>query len=218
MDYVDFLILENEQNQEIAYHSIAASLLHLYVGAGDTLTNTMRWMCVILSLHPEVQEKCYAELNACYEANQKYAEKKCPYVQATLEETFRFRPVGDSLPHMVSADLTIDGTKVKKGTVIQASLTAIMHNPLYFKDPEKFNPDRFISSGKFVRDPKVCVFSTGLRNCVGKKLAQMEFFSFAAHLLHKLKLIHVKGDLTPVKHNSLLKPGNFQVQFISRSQ
>ena len=68
-----------------------------------------------------------------------------------------------------------------------------MHDSKHFKNPENFNPDRFIKDGNFVRDPRVCVFSSGLRNCVGKKLAQQEFFSFASHILHKFKLEHVKG-------------------------
>ena len=74
-----------------------------------------------------------------------------------------------------------------------ASLTAIMHDPKHFHQPEVFDPSRFIKDGQFVRDPRVCVFSTGLRNCVGKKLAQQEFFSFAAHILHKFRLEHVQG-------------------------
>ena len=79
--------------------------------------------------------------------------------------------------------------------VMTASLTAIMHDSKHFKQPENFNPDRFIKDEKFVRDPRVCVFSSGLRNCVGKKLAQQEFFSFAAHILHKFQLEHVQGNI-----------------------
>jgi len=194
-DYVDYLILENRKNADIGYHSIAGSILHLYLGAGDTLTNTMRWLCIILSLHPEVQTKCHAELEKCYDENQFYLEKECPFVCATLEEVFRFRPVGDTLPHYTSKDISFQGRTIPKKTVITASLTAIMHDPKHFNHPEKFNPSRFIKNGKFSRDPRVCVFSTGLRNCVGKKLAQQEFFSFAAHTLHKFRLEHAQGKL-----------------------
>ena len=55
-----------------------------------------------------------------------------------------------------------------------------MQNPAIFTDPEKFVPDRFIKNGEFVNDVRVCVFSLGLRNCVGKQLAISEYFIFAA--------------------------------------
>ena len=148
--------------------SIAMTLLVFYLGAGDTLPQTMRWFSLILSIHGDIQQKCYEELEACYDNHQKYVEKHCPYLCATLEEVFRFRPVGDAPMHVTSADAKVDGKLIKKGTKVQAALTAIMHDPVHFDNPDQFNPNRFLNrNGEFVRDPHVCVFSTGLRNCVG---------------------------------------------------
>ena len=75
-----------------------------------------------------------------------------------------------------------------------------MHDPKHFQRPEVFDPSRFIKDGQFVRDPRVCVFSVGLRNCVGKKLAQQEFFSFAAHILHKFRVEHVQGKFGKIQN------------------
>ena len=138
--------------------SMLISKIQLYVGAGDTLTNSMRWMCLILSLNQDIQQKCFTELDACYEVKQKYDEKLCPYVQATLEEVFRFRPVSDSLPHLTATEVDIDGVRIKKGTVIIGSFTAIHHDPKNFEDPHLFKPERFLSNGRFVRNPKVICF------------------------------------------------------------
>ena len=45
-------------------------------------------------------------------------------------------------------------------------------DPVHFPDPERFIPDRFVQpDGSFLNDPRVCVFSIGLRNCIGKQLA-----------------------------------------------
>ena len=75
------------------------------------------------------------------------------------------------------------------------SIISITHDPKHFYQPEIFNPDRFIQNGKFMRNPRVCVFSTGLRSCIGKKLAQQEVFSYAAHVVHHFKLEHIEGKL-----------------------
>jgi len=38
-----------------------------------------------------------------------------------------------------------------------------MHNPENFKNPEKFNPERFLDeNGRFQTDVRVCPFSVGL--------------------------------------------------------
>ena len=43
-----------------------------------------------------------------------------------------------------------------------------MRDPKNFANPSKFIPDRFMKDGQFENDPKVCGFSVGLRNCIGK--------------------------------------------------
>ena len=136
-DFIDYLILENRRNEDIGYSAISGSILHLgcpgmffhnkyqsntlvqlFLGAGDTLTNTMRWLCLILSLHPEVQKKCHTELEKCFDEYQVYLVLKsvCPYVCATLEEVFRFRPVGDSLAHYTSEEISVKGVTIPKKT------------------------------------------------------------------------------------------------------
>merc|ERR1719378_817011 len=72
--------------------------------------------------------------------------------------------------------------------MIQASLTAVMHDPENFDDPLIFKPERFVKNGNFEGDVRVCVFSTGLRNCVGKQLAQDTYFRFAAKILENFKI------------------------------
>ena len=198
-DFLDFLILENRQNHDIGYSSITLS---------------MRWMSLILSLYTDVQERCFDELDRCYDQYRQYREDACPYLCATLDEIFRFRPIGDSLPHLTSEPVDIGDHLIMPGTMVRGSFTAIMHDPANFDSPDQFNPSRF--NGRFVRDPRVCIFSTGLRNCIGKKLAQVEFFSFAAHIIHRFQLVHVNGNLTPTAHNLLLKAGDFRVKFITR--
>ena len=63
-----------------------------------------------------------------------------------------------------------------------------MHNPSNFPEPQKFIPDRFIKNGAFENDVKVCGFSLGLRNCIGKQLAIEEYFIFASNMVKAFRL------------------------------
>jgi len=57
--------------------------------------------------------------------------------------------VTDSLPHLCIQDTNVDGTLIKKGSVVMASLLAVMHNPKDFPEPEEFKPERFFENGQF---------------------------------------------------------------------
>ena len=118
-DYMDYLILEARENEEIGYESIAITMWALYVGGGDTLATTMRWLCCVLAAYPDIQQKCFAELDKCYSENGKFVSEKCPYFNAVLLENFRFRPVGDSLLHKCIQDTEVGGYLIKKGTFVQ---------------------------------------------------------------------------------------------------
>lgn len=81
-----------------------------------------------------------------------------------------------------------------------------MHDPENFEDPLIFKvfilylitpnlirkkyvqPERFVENGNFEGDVRVCVFSIGLRNCVGKQLAQDTYFRFASKILENFKI------------------------------
>ena len=91
--------------------------------------------------------------------------------------------------------------------MILGSLTSVMHDPKNFSEPSKFIPDRFIDeNGEFVNDPKVCGFSVGLRNCIGKSLAIEEYFVFATSMVENFEIKRFNNvfDLNTVQ---ILKTG-----------
>ena len=146
-------------------------------------------------------------------------------------ENFRVFPVADTLPHQATADTHLDGYLIAKNSGIQGSLTGIMNNPKYFKDPERFIPDRFVKNGKFEKDIRVCPFSLGLRNCIGKQLARSEYFKFTIEvgfsqyytgqiifvkIIKNFKLVKTSGSLEPARHGALLMPKPMKIKFSPR--
>jgi cytochrome P450 len=62
------------------------------------------------------------------------------------------------------------------------------HDPENFHDPNSFNPERFIKDGKFEGDIRVCSFGVGLRSCIGKQIATIQYFIFATKIVSKFKI------------------------------
>ena len=74
-----------------------------------------------------------------------------------------------------------------------------MNDPAFFKDPEKFNPDRFIDpeTKKFVPNKRVIPFGLGKRNCLGQALGEQEFYMFVGGILASFEVRKVPGKKLP---------------------
>ena len=111
------------------------------------------------------------------------------YTNAVLFESFRYTSfVFASVPHYATSDVRLREYVIPKGAIVLISLYHVMHDPEYFKDPETFNPDRFLNeNGEFVNDERVIPFGIGKRFCLGQSLAEKEFFLFFTGLMQKFK-------------------------------
>jgi cytochrome P450 len=111
-------------------------------------------------------------------------------MNAVLLESMRAAAlVPQGVPHFTSQAVTLGDYIIPKGTVIFGSLYHVMNDPEHFKDPHKFNPDRFLDKdGKFVSDERVAPFGIGKRICLGQTLAEKEFYLFFAGMMQQFEL------------------------------
>ena len=81
----------------------------------------------------------------------------------------------------------IGGYFIPTGCIIFSNLASVQLDPKNFKNPEIFNPERFIcqDTGAYKPNPYLNPFGIGKRECPGKSLAKMEFYLFFATLLHQ---------------------------------
>jgi 26-hydroxylase len=64
-----------------------------------------------------------------------------------------------------------------------------MNDPDHFKDPHKFDPNRFLNDqGEFVSSERVIPFGIGKRICLGQTLAEKEFYLFFAGIMQQFEM------------------------------
>lgn len=71
----------------------------MYVAGTDTTSHSIRWFFLAMLLHPEVQEKAQEEIKRVIGTTRMptHADRKSlPYVNAVVDETLRWEPVGSS--------------------------------------------------------------------------------------------------------------------------
>ncbi|CAG8776143.1 7204_t:CDS:2, partial [Cetraspora pellucida] len=131
------------------------------------------------------------------------------YLECILKETLRIIPPVPSLRRCTIKDEIMDGYVIPKGTPLVIPVYAIHHDPLIWgEDAEIFNPSRWL-------DPEIkskiststyLPFSAGPKNCIGMKIAQLEFKSILSILVRNFKFSIVEGFTFKMKAVGFPKP------------
>ncbi|XP_040070996.1 cytochrome P450 3A41-like [Ixodes scapularis] len=159
----------------------------------EAVTSALSFTAYLLAKHQDVQDKVRAEVKLLLQkdGNINYDNIfSLKYLNQVIEESLRLYP---PLPGFVSRrcqkDFEFNGLRIPKGTNIQVPARLMHHDPRYWVDPEKFNPDRFSPENKPTIEPMAYIpFGIGPRSCPGSRLAEIELPLIMAKTVAKFKL------------------------------
>ncbi|KAF8173842.1 cytochrome P450 [Mycena galopus ATCC 62051] len=215
----DLITSGNDENQFQRRATWAVSTIY---GAGtETTSATVQTAVLALALHPAVQKRAQDEIDAVVGVERMPTIEdmpRLPFVRALIKETLRWHPpVPLSLPHRTAEDDVYKGFFIPKDTIIFPNIWAISRDT---KNPEDFNPDRFLSGSNMPVDPFDYVFGIGRRICTGMYLAENSVFSLISGILFAFNVASPsEQNLVPLfnsKHVS--SPENFECIITPRSE
>ncbi|KAF8815534.1 cytochrome P450 [Phlegmacium glaucopus] len=161
-----------------------------YLGGADTTVSTVKALFLAMALHPEVQKKAQAEIDAVVGPNRlpDFEDRPfLPYINAIVKESMRWHLVAPlGFPHMATNDDEYDGYYIPKGTVVFPNAWSMLHDPKVFSDPMEYRPERFLKDGKLnpdVMDPSSVVFGFGRRICPGRHFSDNSLYLNVSCLL-----------------------------------
>ncbi|KAL4882545.1 benzoate 4-monooxygenase cytochrome P450 [Aspergillus karnatakaensis] len=128
----------------------------------------------------------------------------CQYLRACVEETMRITPAGPSeLPRTVlPGGIMIDGDFIPEGTTIGVAHWSFYRNAQYFRDPDRYQPERWIVDGGVTEEDVAkarssCLpFTAGTTSCAGKNFALLELYLVIAKTLWQYDARLLPGDST----------------------
>jgi len=175
---------------------------------------TAAWFIAYMGKYPEIQNKIREELDKVVGKErlpQLNDNPKLIYFNATLNEVMRSRPLAsETLFHTVNEDFECDGYFFKKNSQLVVNIYNVHHNPKYWKDPDNFNPERFINWDE--TSPHFIPFSIGPRSCAGFRVAKATLFYFLTSILQRYQIAAPeKFEIPPWNFAALLLPQDFKV-------
>jgi len=175
-----------------------------------TPLRVLNWIWYLLALHPHVEARLHAELDAVLGGRAPEFEEfpKLPYLRQVIDETMRIYP---PLPVMVRTALAADevcGWTIPKGAIVTIAPWIIHRHRRLWDDPDRFDPDRFGPEASRGRSRYVYIpFSIGPHICTGAPLSIVQMTIAVAIWAQRFRFHLVPGHpIEPVGWTSL-RPG-----------
>ncbi|KAK3907584.1 Cytochrome P450 4V2 [Frankliniella fusca] len=111
------------------------------------------------------------------------------YTERVIKEVLRYFSIVPLFGRTVTEDLALpSGFTIPRGSQVAFWLPYTHHDPKWFPEPDKFDPDRFLPENSRGRHPFAYVpFSAGSRNCVGQRYAMMFMKTVVAAIVPRLR-------------------------------
>lgn len=178
---------------------IRQEAVNIIIAGTDTTAITLTYLvyAVLADKTGAVKRKLLEELNTCSQ-NPTWAELETkPYLNQVLNETLRrYSPIGGSLTRVPpNGGAILGGYKIPSGTVVMTQALSFHTNPTIFKDPHKFDPDRWQSPTPQMKE-YFMPFGGSARVCLGQNIARLEILRAVARLFRECPDIKLAPSTT----------------------
>jgi cytochrome P450 len=155
----------DEDGNQLSDEELRDQVVSLVLAGHETTANSLAWTFERLVRFPAAHDR----LRELVRSGDDAAEA---YVEATIHEGMRVRPVIPMVVRMVKRPWRLGDYVVPPNTPVAVSIVALHHREDVYPEPDRFRPERFLDSkpGTYTWIP----FGGGIRRCLGASLAMAE--------------------------------------------
>ncbi|KAI0059700.1 cytochrome P450 [Artomyces pyxidatus] len=202
------------EEERLTDEEILSQMTTLLFAATDTTSSALSRILLLLSQHPDVQEKLRQELNEAFARSSSsgidYDELlELPYLEAVCRETLRLFPPASFVSRICRADACVQLSQpvetadspisslfVPRGTTVLINILGVNRDPsIWGADASEWKPGRWLAplpeSVVEARIPGVysnlLTFVGGGRACIGFKFSQLEMKVVLSQLIREFR-------------------------------
>jgi cytochrome P450 len=159
------LAARDEDGGALSDEELRDELLTLVLAGHETTANSLAWTFERLLRAPVAYERLRERVRAG-------GEDGAEYIEATIHEGMRVRPVIPMVVRMAKRQWRLGEYVIPAGTPVAVSIVALHHREDVYPRPHAFEPERFLQRkpGTYTWLP----FGGGIRRCLGATLAMAE--------------------------------------------
>ena len=181
------------------------------IAAGDATIRALTWIWYLLSLHPHVEERMHAEIDAVLGDDPLTPEHvgQVPYTKRVLDETMRLYPPIPVIVRKAKKADEVCGRRVPRGAIMCVAPFIIHRHEKLWERPEIFDPDRFSDENRDKRQRFAFIpFAAGPRVCPGASASSANLMFGILAIARKVRLrLAAKGRIVPFGGISLQPKG-----------
>jgi cytochrome P450 len=156
------LLARDDEGRAMTDDEVRDELVTLLFAGHETTATSLAWAFDLLLHHPRALSSLVAELDG----------GASEYLDATIMETLRVRPVVALVDRHVRQAVRIGGHTIPAGAIACPNIYLVQRRADLYQDPAAFRPDRFVGQTPpaFGWFP----FGGGIRRCLGASFATFE--------------------------------------------
>ncbi|KAI4297270.1 hypothetical protein L6164_037164 [Bauhinia variegata] len=190
-DLIGHVIAAEHAGKFVPTIEICNIIMGLMHGSYTSVVTTLAFMIKHIGQQPDIYHKILSEHTDISKSKGTDSAldwasiQKMKYTWAVAEEAMRLYPPAAGPFREAVTDINHAGLTIPKGWKIFWAITATNKNPMFFPDPEIFDPSRFLGNGPA---PYTYIpFGSGPRTCPGKDYTRFVVLTFIHHLVTKFK-------------------------------
>jgi len=170
------LLARDDEGRAMADDEVRDELVTLLFAGHETTATSLAWSFDLLLHHPRALDRLVAELDG----------GGSEYLDATIRETLRVRPVVALVDRHVREATRIGGHTIPAGAVACPNIYLVQRREDLYPDPAVFRPERFVGQTPpaFGWFP----FGGGIRRCLGASFATFEMQIVLPEVLRSVTL------------------------------
>lgn len=219
-DLLDTMLRSPEGETPMTDQQLRDELITILIAGHETVASALTWAACLLAQNPDVEARMLAELDRVLGGRPPTVDDlpALDYTRRVFDETLRLYPPAWIVTRKNIAEDTLSGARIPPGSLVVVSLVTAQRNPVYWPDPERFDPDRFLPEAAAGR-PRFAYlpFGGGPRLCIGNTFALTEAPLILASIYQRYHLALEPGRPVIVDPLVTLRPrGGLHMRLVAR--
>ncbi|MBZ6113609.1 cytochrome P450 [Streptomyces olivaceus] len=187
---------DEETGEPLTGHQISSEILTLAVAGTETTASVLSWMLYELARNPEVEARVLEELDEVLGDRPVAFDDlgRLPYLGRVVEETLRMHHTGWLVTRRTVTETRLGPWTVPPGTELAYCQHALHRDPLLFRDPLEFDPDRWLDAPGPRPTQGFLPFGAGKHKCIGDRFAFTELVTAVATIVRRVRLELAPGQ------------------------